>query len=187
MSITKTTNWFTIKVQSNRERSIAEKLESDMIREFEEEVNFLIPSKEYLTIKNGKKIIKSQLLYPGYLFVETKSIDKLNHLIKGTSGASQVIKDSKGVPTPLRKDEIERMLGAKEANKAIVSKNTFVVDEQVEIINGPFSKFKGTITSIDPDKGKVSLEVKIFGRGTNVDLTVEDIVKVEEVGEDGKD
>ena len=48
----------------------------------------------------------------------------------------------------------------------------------VEVIDGPFSSFKGKITKIEPDKEKVKIEISIFGRANEVDLTMSQIKKI---------
>lgn len=177
--------WYTIKVQSNREKNVSEKLKSDMMKEFGEEVDFLIPKKSYLVVKNGKKVIKEQIIYPGYLFVQTTSPDRLSYLIKSTNGASTLIKNSQGVPQALRQSEVDAMMET-EVNTPKIDKakiNHFNVEDFVEINEGPFAKFKGTIKTIDNEKEKVKVEVKIFGRPTVVDLTFDDIIKCEDSAE----
>jgi len=176
MIIEKAKKWFTIKVQNNREKSISEKLKLDMLRNYDEYIQFLIPTKGIASVKNGKKIIKEQILYPGYLFVETNSIDKVEHLVKGTTGATNVLKDSNGKPTPMKDSEIERILGEKEVIKAMIE-SSFIKGEKVEIINGPFTSFIGVVESVDNEKNKIKVEVPIFGRNTVVDLTTNDINK----------
>jgi hypothetical protein len=49
MTITesKTKNWYTIKVQNNREKSISERLKSEMKREYNQEVNISITYTRY--------------------------------------------------------------------------------------------------------------------------------------------
>lgn len=170
-------NWYTIKVQNIRERSVSEKLKTEMLREFGEEVNFLIPTHGVATIKDGKKVLKEQILYPGYIFIETSSIDKIDHLVKTTNGATNILRDNKGTPITLKQSEVDRMLGEKEANSIAVLSDKFVPGEKVEVKNGPFASFKGTVSSVDNDKEKVKVEVLIFGRSTMVDLTLSDIVK----------
>ena len=99
--------WYTVKVQSNREKSVSEKLRQDMIREFKEEVNVLIPTQKLSVIKNGKVKHKEQLLYPGYIFVETESIDKVLHFVKIINGITNVLKDPQGNPIVMRQSEID--------------------------------------------------------------------------------
>lgn len=176
VTITQEKKWYTIKVQNNRERSVCERLKNDMLREFEVDVNFFIPTESNLTLRNGKKVIREKLLYPGYVFVETDCIDKISHLVKTTNGATQVMKDANGKPTTLKQAEINHMMGQKVVSKAKVE-SQFIEGEMVEIISGPFAKFKGTIDTIEADKNKVRVEVLIFGRPTKVDLTLDDITK----------
>jgi transcriptional antiterminator NusG len=169
-------NWYTVKVQSNRERSVSEKLKFDMMREFKEEVNVLIPSQKLSIVKNGKIKQKEQLLYPGYIFVETESIDKVLHFVKVIAGITSVLKDPQGNPIIMRQSEIDRMTGEVEQRKS-VDKGLYAVNQEVGVVNGPFSGFRGKIQTLDYEKDKVKIEVMIFGRATVVDLTLNDISK----------
>ena len=51
----------------------------------------------------------------------------------------------------------------------------YLVGEIVKIDTGPFATFTGTIESVKGDK--VSLNVKVFGRNTPVELNVDQISK----------
>ena len=168
--------WYTVKVQNNRERSVSEKLKTEMVRDFNEELNVLIPTKTISTVKSGKIKHKEQIMYPGYIFVETASVDKVLHFVKIINGMSGVLKDTAGNPIIMRQSEIEKMTGVvEEVNRK--SKDLFMVGEEVTVKNGPFSNFKGKIQIIDFEKDKVKLEVFIFGRSTIIDLTTNDISK----------
>ena len=168
--------WYTVKVQNNRENSVSDKLKTEMIRDFNEDVNVLIPTKTVSSIKAGKIKHKQQVMYPGYIFVETASVDKVLHFVKVINGMSGVLKDPQGNPIVMRRSEIEKMTGIiEEVNRN--SKDLFVLGEEVTVINGPFSTFRGKIQSIDFEKDKIKLEVSIFGRVTIVDLTLADISK----------
>ena len=46
----------------------------------------------------------------------------------------------------------------------------FLVGQVVEITEGPFSDFSGTVQEVLPDKGKVRVSVALFGRPTSVEL-----------------
>jgi transcriptional antiterminator NusG len=169
--------WYTIKVQNNREKSVSERIKTDMKKYYESELNFLIPTKAVASVKNGKKVIKEQILYPGYVFVETELIEKVEYLVKGTTGATNVLKDAKGHPQPLKPFEIQKMIVEKEKIKEVVE-SSFMVGEKVEIISGSFTSFRGIIQSLDAEKNKVKIEVPIFGRPTLIDLTLTEIIKV---------
>lgn len=169
--------WYTIKVQNNREKSVSERIKTDMKKYYESDLNFLIPTKAVGSVKDGKKVIKEQILYPGYVFVETEMIEKVEYLVKGTTGATNVLKDSKGHALPLKPAEIQKMIVEKEKTKE-VAESSFVVGEKIEIISGSFTKFRGVIETLDSEKNKVKVEVPIFGRPTSVELTITEIMKV---------
>ncbi len=46
----------------------------------------------------------------------------------------------------------------------------FLVGQVVEIMEGPFSDFSGTVEKVMPDKGKVCVSVSLFGRPTTVEF-----------------
>lgn len=170
--------WYTIKVQNSRERTVSERIKLEMIREYNQDINILIPIQNILSVKAGKKVQKEQVLYPGYIFVETSDIDKVEHMVKTTNGATNILKDKDGNPIALKQREVDRMIGEKE--EAILAKTTknidvYLVGEAVVIAAGPFQSFKGTVTSFDGDKDKVKVEVMIFGRSTIVDLQTSDV------------
>lgn len=169
-------NWYTVKVQNNREKSVSEKLKFDMLREFKEEVSVLIPSQRISYIKNGKVKQKEQILYPGYIFVETESIDRVLHFTKIINGMTSVLKDPQGNPIVLRKSEVDRMNGEVEVRNS-VDKGLYAIGQEVTVKNGPFASFKGKITNLDYEREKAKIEVSIFGRVTALDLTLADISK----------
>src|SRR2546422_72462 len=77
-----------------------------------------------------------------------------------------------GLPMPLRPDEVNRLLGIEEAVKEEEPQEQipFLVGQVVEITEGPFSDFSGTVEEVIPDKGKVRVAVALFGRPTSVEL-----------------
>ena len=173
------TKWYTVKVQSNREKSISERIKSEMTR-IENEATVIVPMEKVYFAKNGKKAYREKIMYPGYIFVETNSLGSLQEALKFVPGTSGVLKSkTTGEPTILRKSEIDKIL--EDFNKAIVEDidlYNFVVGEEVQVVGGPFDKFKGTIDEINKEKAKVKVCVMIFGRPTPVDLSLDQIEKI---------
>src|SRR5260370_33796399 len=73
---------------------------------------------------------------------------------------------------PRRPDEVNRLLGIEEAAKEEEPQETipFLVGQVVEITEGPFSDFSGTVEEVIRDMGKVRVAVSLFGRPTSVEL-----------------
>jgi len=161
--------WYTIQVQPNREKGIAEKINNEIEKGFLKGVSqTLVPTEVSMTIKDNKRVKREKILYPGYVFVEASSLGELQYVIKNTPGASSLLKDRSGAILPIRQSEIDRMSVYMKTEEAAISSIKFIKDEKVSIISGPFNSFKGTISEVLNNKVKVS--VSIFGRVTEVEL-----------------
>jgi len=93
------------------------------------------------------------------------------HTINGIQGVIKFVGTGR-LPMPLRPDEVNRLLGVEEAVKEEEPTEAipFLVGQVVEITEGPFSDFSGTVQEVLPDKGKVRVSVALFGRPTSVEL-----------------
>lgn len=169
--------WYTVKVMSNRERIVSERLKSEMDRN-EVESKVIVPMEKVYFAKNGKKAHRDKIMYPGYIFVETASLAVLQEALKLVSNNSGILKSKTGEPSFLRQEEIDKMIN--DANKPEIDIDllNFVVGENVKITGGPFDNFKGEIEEVNKEKGKVKVNVLIFGRSTPVDLQIDQIEKI---------
>lgn len=172
------TNWFTLKVQSNKERSIMERIKLDNDRNNVYIDNIIVPTEKVLMIKAGKKYNREKVIYPGYVFVETNRVGDFLQYIKTLPGATGLVKDMTGDPVYMRKQEVEKLIKMVE-EKVEVDNTNFYEGENVMISQGPFSGFTGELTELNREKGKAKVSVKIFGRTTFVDLEVNQIDKVQ--------
>ena len=72
-------------------------------------------------------------------------------------------------PTPISEDEIDKIMkrmGRDEPKHKI----DYKIGEVVNIIDGPFKGFDGSINDVDQTKGKLKVLVNMFGRETPVEL-----------------
>ncbi len=131
----------------------------------------LVPTQDVVEIKNGKKVTVERKLYPGYVLVEMQMSQEALHVVNSIQGVIKFIAAGK-LPQPLRQDEVNRLLGIVEETAAEAPREEipFLVGQVVEITEGPFSDFSGTVEEVLPDKGKVKVSVSLFGRPTTVEL-----------------
>src|SRR5690348_18366374 len=122
-------------------------------------------------IKNGKKVTAERKIYPGYVLVEMVLNQETIHVINGIQGVIKFVGTGK-LPMALRPDEVNRLLGIEDAKpeEEPVEEIPFLVGEVVEITEGPFSDFSGTVEEVVAEKGKVKVSVSLFGRPTAVEL-----------------
>ena len=183
-------NWYVLKVQSNREKSIREtlirRIKRDGLEEHfgqtdDGEVEVIIPTERVAETKGGKKRITHRKLYPGYIMVHMELNDETWYLVRDTSGVGDFT-GAAGKPIAMLPAEVERMLGDAKAGDAEAEPAKVKIDlsqgEAVKIKEGAFESFEGTIEAIDEEHGKVSVLIEIFGRSTPVELEYWEVEKV---------
>ena len=169
--------WYAIQTTSGHENKvrslILRKIEADPRAPEERTIRqALVPTQEVVEIKNGKKVPVERKLYPGYVLVEMTMNQETAHVINSIQGVIKFVGQDRKLPQPLRPDEVNRLLGiADEAAEVEPQEEIpFMIGQAVEITEGPFTEFSGTVEEVMPDKGKVRVTVSLFGRPTSVEL-----------------
>ena len=172
------TIWYIVKVMPGKERSLTEDFNKQISQEkINNIIRFVCPTeKEFVIVKN-KKVLREKVLYSGYLYFETPT--KLEDSDLKTIAHLPNIMGMMGDKTPvlLRDSDIKRILKDDSLDNHIESKRTkYAHGDRVMVSDGPFKGFEGVISEVNGEK--VSVEVKIFGRNTPVELTLSQIEKV---------
>jgi transcription termination/antitermination protein NusG len=169
-------HWYAIQTTAGHENKVrgllAQRIAQDPRPEDQRLIRqALVPVQEVVEIKNGKKVTVERKLYPGYVLVEMAMNQEALHVVNSIQGVIKFVGSGK-LPQPLRQDEVNRLLGITEAVAEQEPKEEipFMVGQVVEITEGPFSDFNGTVEEVLPDKGKVRVTVSLFGRPTAVEL-----------------
>lgn len=168
--------WYVLRAISGKETKVKEVLEAQMKNTDLGNSLFqvLIPTEKVVAVRNGKKTMKERNLYSGYVFVEANLTGDIEYLLRNTSNVIDFLrgygKDAR--PQKLRENEVLRMLGtADDINeRAEQGVNDYMVGETIKVISGPFNGFNGEITEVFPERKKLRVLVKIFGRGSTLEL-----------------
>ncbi|OGG28997.1 transcription termination/antitermination protein NusG [Candidatus Gottesmanbacteria bacterium RIFCSPLOWO2_01_FULL_49_10] len=138
--------------------------------------DIVVPTRNIVTVKHGKKEEQKEKIFPGYILVKMVLDDESWLAVRTTQGVTAFV-GAGNKPTPISDKEVETILKfmALEAPKY---KASFSVGEAVKIVDGPFADFLGSIDSIDEAKGKVKVLVSIFGRETPVELDFLQVAKL---------
>lgn len=175
--------WYSLRVISGKEKKIKERIDLEVERSNWSSFIFqvIVPTEKVYKIRNGKKVIQERNLLPGYILIEATD-GKLNgDVAKIISDIPNVIHFlGKETPLPMTQAEANRLLGkvdeSAEAGETMVE--PFLIGETVKIIDGPFSDFVGDIQEVNEEKKKLKVIVKIFGRGTEVELNFMQVEKI---------
>lgn len=168
------TRWFALQVYSGHENKVRTLLEKRIAENTDANVivnQVLVPTQEVMEIKGGKKTKVTRNLYPGYILVEAVMNRETQHFIDRISGIIKFL-GAGATPQPLREREVNKILGRIDEVKEPVEieEIPFDVGDPVDVTEGPFTDFSGTVEEIYPEKGKVKVTVSLFGRPTAVEL-----------------
>ena len=175
--------WYVLRVMGGKEKKtqlfIEKEIDRLKLNDFVSRI--LIPTEKVYQIKNGKKVSREKNFFPGYLLVEANLTGEVPHIIRGVQNVMGFLGATKGgTPVPMRDAEINKILGRVD-EMALSDEHVsipFVVGETVKVIDGPFNSFNAEIESIDEQKKKLRLIVKIFGRKTPLELNFMQVEKI---------
>lgn len=175
MSDNNVNKWYVVRAVSGQENKVKAYIETETARlgmsDYISQV--LVPTEKVVTVRDGKKIAKDKVYFPGYIMIEANLTGEIPHIIKSIPGVIGFLGETKGGnPVPMRISEVNRILGKVDElteSEGTVASN-YMVGESVKVINGPFNGFNGVIEEVMEDKKKIKVTVKIFGRKTPVEL-----------------
>ncbi len=162
----------------------------------------IIPMEKVTESKNGKKRTINKKVFPGYVLVELALYDEAAGLDKDgkrvvVERTWQFLRATPGIigswlmqrPNPLTQAEVDAILSTKPTSSSEKPrpKVNFSVGETVKINDGAFMGLTGQISMVDPDRGKLKVEVSVFSRTVPVDVDYWQVEKVEAKAADAID
>lgn len=170
--------WYAIHTYSGYEEKVAESIKqrADSLDMKDKIFDIVVPKEKQIEIKNGKRKIVEKRIFQGYVLVQMKMSEDAWYIVRNTPNVTGFV-GSGTEPTPVSDDEmdkIKRRMGVEDPKHKI----DFTVGEVVNIIDGPFKGFDGSINEIDEQKGKIKVLVNMFGRETPVELDGLQVKKV---------
>lgn len=176
--------WYVLRAISGKEAKVKEVLDAAIkntdLGNYVSQV--LIPTEKVYTTRNGKKVLKERNLYSGYVFIEAHLTGEVIYELRNTTNVIDFLRgrSKSSMPEPLREAEVMKMLGAADDLRTPQEDLTqeYIVGESVKVNFGPFSGFAGVIREVNADKKKIKVEVKIFGRPTDLELEYPQVERV---------
>lgn len=160
--------------EENVERNLRQRIESMDMQDKIYDV--LIPKEKKIKIKNGKRKVVEEKIYPGYVLVNMIVTDDSWYVVRNTPNVTGFV-GTGTTPTPITEDEVkilQKKMGVEEPKYEI----DVSVGTPVKIVDGPFKNFEGKINEVDQARGKVKVLVNMFGRETPVELDFLQVKKI---------
>ena len=163
-------NWYVIHTYSGYEDAVARNLKQRIESLGMEDKIFsvIVPKEKKIKIKNGKRKVVEEKIYPGYVLVEMIVTDDSWYVVRNTPNVTGFI-GAGTTPLPISKEEVEglkKRMSQEEPKFEIA----FVKGDMVKIVDGPFKDFDGKVSDMDKERGKIKVLVNMFGRDTPLEL-----------------
>ncbi len=171
-------NWYVIHTYSGYEDAVAKNLKQriESLGMEDKIFNVIVPKEKKIKIKNGKRKIIEEKIYPGYVLVQMLVTDASWYVVRNTPRVTGFL-GAGTTPIPVSKHDIDDLM-----KRMQVTEPEFTIDfeigSSVKITDGPFKGFEGKVSEIDREKGKIKVLVNMFGRDTSVELDSLQIKKV---------
>ena len=172
--------WYIVHVLSGFENRVLKTLKERIVNHNMTEyfAEIMVPEESVVANVNGKKRTMKKKFFPGYVLIKMIMSEKTWHLVKDTDKITGFIGGTKDKPMPISDEEALAMTASMaEGFKRTRSVANFSEGDSVKVIEGPFTSFVGVVENIS-DKGKVKVQVSIFGRPTPVELEFSQVEKV---------
>lgn len=170
--------WYVIHTYSGHEERVQKNLR-ERIKSMDAERDIgevVIPTEEEIEVKNGQRRTVRKKILPGYVLVQVVMNDQSWNVVRNTPGVTGFV-GSGNKPTPLRQEEVDRILKQIEAEAPRV-KVGFRQGQSIRVTDGPFIDFIGVVDEINTERGKIKVLLSLFGRETPVEL---DFLQVEKL------
>jgi transcriptional antiterminator NusG len=171
-----TKQWFVLHTLTGQEQKVKRFIEAQArMQELDGFIgDVVIPTEKVADSKTKTTVVRK--FFPGYALINLALYDDERKLIAATW---RFIRDTPGVigflggekPVPLSQAEVDAIFDQVEAKRDKVRpKVVFEPGEPVTILEGAFKGSQGAITEVDPDRGRLKVNVMIFGKEVPVEL-----------------
>jgi transcriptional antiterminator NusG len=162
--------WYVLHTYSGYEENVADNLRQRIeSMDMQDKIfNVLVPTEKKIKIKNGKRKVVTEKIFPGYVLVEMIVTDDSWYVVRNTPNVTGFV-GSGTTPTPISEEEIkelQRRMGIEQPTMKLDLTTT----DAVRITDGPFKDMEGKVAEVDEVRGKVKVLVSMFGRETPVEL-----------------
>ena len=167
-------HWYVVHTYSGYE----EKVKKDILKTIENRrlqdqmFEVMVPLQDVTEVRKGVKKTVSKKIFPGYVLVHMIKNDVTWYVVRNTRGVTGFVGPG-SEPVPLTDAEMIR-LGVRTTDIEI----DVEVGDSIKVIAGAWEGTVGNIKTISKTKQSVTIDIDIFGRSTDVEISLGDIQKL---------
>ncbi|MFA5995518.1 MAG: transcription termination/antitermination protein NusG [Patescibacteria group bacterium] len=170
--------WYVLHTYSGYEENVSDNLRQRIeSMDMEDKIfSVLVPTEKKIKIKNGKRKVVTEKIFPGYVLVEMIVTDDSWYVVRNTPNVTGFV-GAGTTPTPISEEEVKELKRRMGIDKPTMTVDLMVGDA-IRIVDGPFKDMEGKVSEVDEVRGKVKVLVSMFGRETPVELDPLQIKKI---------
>ena len=158
--------------QERRAEELAQRLPKDVIS------SCFIPVREVKKRRGGEWKTERELLFPGYLFMETNEPELASERLRELPLFMRVLADVGGEFLPLSDDETSWIRSLATERSHVVEMSEGVIEgDRVIVTQGPLKGREAWITKVDRHKRLAWLDMRMFGRTKSIKVGLEIVSK----------
>jgi len=171
--------WYAVHTYSGYEEAVARYLRQrvDSLEMNDKIFNIVVPKEKKIRVKNGRRQVAEEKIYPGYVLVEMVLTEDSWYVVRNTPRVTGFVGSDNTTPTPLSREEVDLLLLRSNAEEGKFTVDLSIGD-LVKVIDGPFKDYDGKVAGIDEEKGRIKVMVPVFGRDTAVEIDSLQVKKI---------
>ena len=168
-------NWYVVHTYSGYENKVKANIEKTIEnRHLEEEIlEVRVPMQDVVEMKNGAKKTVQKKMFPGYVLINMIMNDDTWYVVRNTRGVTGFVGPG-SKPVPLTEAEM-KPLGIKTENISV----DFAEGDTIAVVAGVWKDTVGVVQRMDFGKQTATINVELFGRETPVEISFEEVRKVD--------
>ena len=168
-------NWYVVHTYSGYENKVKANIEKTIEnRGLQDEIlEVRVPMEDVVEVKNGAKKVSQKKLFPGYVMINMVMNDDTWYVVRNTRGVTGFVGPG-SKPVPLTEAEM-KPLGIN-TNQISVD---FAEGDMIVVLAGAWKDTVGAVQKMDHQRGTATINVELFGRETPVEISFEEVRKVD--------
>lgn len=162
--------WYILQVATGSEARMKETLERFLGKELLNEVFYPLYESSYK--KGGVRQIRTQVLFPGYLFLDTDNVTGLEERLKDMTEFQHLLSTGK-VCTPVGQEEKDFLEKHTTSGHTMCMSRGYMVGREVTITEGAFASYRGELKYVDRHNRYGVMTVRLGQRDVDMQFGLE--------------
>lgn len=170
-------SWYVMSTQTGYEDDICKRIKkANDILFSDMSYNLLLPKRKIYERRQGvtRQVIRK--IFPGYILLETNNIIDFYYRVKNLPRINNILRTDDCFHE-VKYEDMRQILRMIDKDGLIGISEAFIINDEIQVINGPLLGYTGFIKKIDKRKGRAKVLFKMGHNEHLIDLGIEILQK----------